>query len=360
MAENPIPFTRAKQIGFNLEDVTLNTNNKVALLYLEHSNKEVFLCVSDFISKCCIRKAFARSSIQYKEYLFEFWYSTKALDNSKVSFLIPSSGTYGVLRVNTFRKAIGSHYLSHSSNYVDLLSIDIMRPWFLTIRYGEEVSSKGTLKKSLLPPRKKVVPYTRFLSPLMMQKMKDGYGDGDVTIHPTQVFSVNNWALKPSHTEGPPFTAHMMVIYNVEKPVDFKAPRTSSQTEMKVSQGTKLRAKTRHKKQSTFSKQPPMSTSEATKGGSSKAPTSSKTGPSRKRKESSSAKDSNLSQPLVSTLVDTGMHKEDQQAAGGPTSLGVTTSIIIHSESASGYDALADSTTEVDPETSVPNDYLPP
>nr|GEV88789.1 hypothetical protein [Tanacetum cinerariifolium] len=34
--------------------------------------------------------------------------------------------------------------------------------------------------------------------------------------------------------------------------------------------------------------------------------------------------DSNPSQPLVSTTIDTGMYKEDQQATGGPTSLGVT------------------------------------
>ncbi|GKF17884.1 hypothetical protein Tco_0062802 [Tanacetum coccineum] len=118
MAENPVPFTHAKHVGFNLEDFILNTNNEVALLYPEHSNKEVFLCVSDFISKCCIKKAFTRSPIQYKEYLSEFWYSTKALDNYKV----------------------------------DLPSIDIVRPWFSTIGYGEEVSSKGTLKKILLPP----------------------------------------------------------------------------------------------------------------------------------------------------------------------------------------------------------------
>ncbi|GKA20817.1 hypothetical protein Tco_0700806 [Tanacetum coccineum] len=35
-------------------------------------------------------------------------------------------------------------------------------------------------------------------------------------------------------------------------------------------------------------------------------------------------------------------------------------SVIIHSKSASGYDALADSTAKADPETSAPNDSLPP
>ncbi|GJV26702.1 hypothetical protein Tco_1383150 [Tanacetum coccineum] len=83
----------------------------------------------------------------------------------------------------------------------------------------------------------------------VIQKMKDGYGDGDVTIHLTQIFSVNNWALKHNQFEGPPFIAHMMAICNAEKPMDFKAPRTSSHTEKKVSQGTKLGAKAGHKKQ---------------------------------------------------------------------------------------------------------------
>ncbi|GKB34176.1 hypothetical protein Tco_0879118 [Tanacetum coccineum] len=51
---------------------------------------------------------------------------------------------------------------------------------------------------------------------------------------------------------------------------------------------------------------------EATKGGSSRAPTGSKTSHSHKSKESGSAMDSNPSQPSFSTLVDTEMQKEDQ------------------------------------------------
>nr|GEU32112.1 hypothetical protein [Tanacetum cinerariifolium] len=330
MAKNPAPFTHAKQVGFNLEDVILNTNNEVALLYPKHSNKEVFLCVFDFIFKCCIREAFTRSPIQYKEYLYEFWYSVNALDNSKVSFSIPTGGIYGVLGVNTFRKAIGTHYLSHSSDYVDPPFINIVRPWFLTIGYGEEVSAKGALKKILLPPR-------------------------------------------------PPFANHMIVICNAEKHVAFKAPKPSSNAET-VPQGTKPGTKPRHKKHST-SKQHPMSSSEVTKGGSSKAPTGSKTGHLKRKKESSSAMGSYPSQPLVSTPVDTGMHKEDQQATGGPTSFGVTNearanpqlnsdtstfnlnmpiysaSFIIHTESASKNDASAvlDSVSSKARDQSVPS-----
>ncbi|GKE11859.1 hypothetical protein Tco_1415410 [Tanacetum coccineum] len=125
-------FVAAKQVGFNLEDIILNTNNEV----------------------------------------------------------------------NTFRNAIGVHYLPHFREYVAPPSIDIVRPWFEKIGYGEAVPAKGTLKKSLLPPRhhhqteqehrEKVVPYTRFLSLLMMHKIKEGYGDGELTLYPTQVFSVNN------------------------------------------------------------------------------------------------------------------------------------------------------------------------
>ncbi|GKE10110.1 hypothetical protein Tco_1413661 [Tanacetum coccineum] len=172
------PFVAAKQVGFNLEDIILNTNNKVALLYPEHNNKDHFKCVSDFISKCCLRKPFTRSLNMYKEYLAEFWYSAKASKNSK---------------------------------YIALLSIDIVRSWFKTIGYREAVLAKRTLKKSLLPPSlanrmnidyasifwediiiklnkkhmEKVIPYTTFLSLLMMHKMKKGYRDGELTLYPT-------------------------------------------------------------------------------------------------------------------------------------------------------------------------------
>ncbi|GKC79609.1 hypothetical protein Tco_1130383 [Tanacetum coccineum] len=92
------PFVAAKQVGFNLEDIIHNTNN------------EVF-------------------------------------------FSTPTGGIYVEVGVNTFRNAIGVHYLLHSSEYVAPPSIDIVRPWFETIRYGEAVPTKWALKKSLLPPK---------------------------------------------------------------------------------------------------------------------------------------------------------------------------------------------------------------
>ncbi|GKC87844.1 hypothetical protein Tco_1148493 [Tanacetum coccineum] len=64
----------------------------------------------------------------------------------------------------------------------------------------------------------------------------------------------------------------MLAICAADKPVVFKAPKTSSKAES-VSQVIKPEAKSRHKKLSS-SKQPFVSSREATKGGSSKAPTS--------------------------------------------------------------------------------------
>nr|GEU59824.1 hypothetical protein [Tanacetum cinerariifolium] len=210
--------------------------------------------------------AFTRSPIQYKEYLSEFWYSANALDNSKVSFLIPTNGIYRVLGVNTFRKSIGTHYLSHSSDYMDILSIDIVRPWFSTIGYREEVYAKGTLKKSLLPPRWK----------LLMAKIIKCLGGK-----------------------------------TREKPMAFKAPKPSSNAE-RVPQGTMPGAKPGHKKHST-SKQLLVSSSETP----------------------------------ASTLVVAEMHKEDMQATGDPTSLGVTSEARVNPQLSSGRSNSAKTSEEI-------------
>nr|GEX75197.1 hypothetical protein [Tanacetum cinerariifolium] len=246
-------------------------------------------------------EAFTRTPNQYKEYMSEFWYTSKTLKNSKVWFSTPTEGIIG----------------------------ETVREWFLTIGYSGEIKAKGTLKKYLLPSRwrllmgqiiqclesktsrfdqisnndaiilyclangvdidyarliwvdlinklnkktrEKVVMYLRFLSLLLEHKM-EGYEADTVTLNPTQIFSVHNWSLKKNQPEGPPFTAHMLAICNVNEPVAFKAPKTSSKDE----------------------------------------------------KKSSLAKDSNASQPLAFTDVVARLHKENQQATSGPTSLGVT------------------------------------
>ncbi|GJT24260.1 hypothetical protein Tco_0894197 [Tanacetum coccineum] len=124
-----------------------------------------------------------------------------------------------------------------------------------------------------------------------------------------------------------------------------KAPKPSSNAK-RVPQGIKPGPKPGHKKHSTSSTHPSVSSSEATK-------------------------------------VVAKMYKEDQQATGDPNSLRVTSeegvhpqpssvmstftnikpvfsaSYIFHSESASGNDASVDFTAEVDPKISAPNDFVP-
>ncbi|GKD77564.1 hypothetical protein Tco_1340185 [Tanacetum coccineum] len=114
--------------------------------------------------------------------------------------------------------------------------------------------------------------------------------------------SVHNWALKPNQTEGPSLTDHMKAICNLDVPVDSKAPKPSSQTE----------------------------------------------------------EDKSPSHPSPPTSVVGEMHKEAQQAAGGPTSLGATSEEGAGPQLSSGHDASADSTVEADAINPAPNDSIPP
>ncbi|GJT28010.1 hypothetical protein Tco_0908285, partial [Tanacetum coccineum] len=155
--------------------------------------------------------------------------------------------------------------------------------------------------------REKIVPYPMFLS-LLLEHMMTEYKNKELTTNPTQVFSVHNLKLKPNQPEEPPFTDHMKTICNLDVLVDSKAPKPSSQTE------------------------------EETK--------------------SSSAKDKSPSHPSPPIPVVSEMHKEAQQAAGGPTSLGATSEEGAHPQLSSGHDASADSTAEADPGISAPNDSI--
>ncbi|GJZ91403.1 hypothetical protein Tco_0663330 [Tanacetum coccineum] len=253
--------------------------------------------------KRIFREPFTKSPNMYKEYLAEFWYSAKTLENSKVSFSIPTGGIYGEVGVNTFRNAIGAHYLPHSSEYVAPPSIDIIRPWFEIIR-GK---TRGF----------------------------DQISDKDAII----LHSLANGI-------------------NIDYAMIFQAPKPSSNTE-RVPQGINPGAKPGYKKHSTSSKQPSVSSSKVTRCGSSKAPTGFKINHLKRNKKSSSSMYSNLSQTSAFTLVVAEMHKEEQQASGDPKSLGVTTSFIIHSESVLGYNASADSIAEADLGLSAPNDSIP-
>ncbi|GKA81480.1 hypothetical protein Tco_0788172 [Tanacetum coccineum] len=148
--ESPNPFLLADQVEFIFKEIAFTTNNEVALLYPSHPNSDYFREVSYFISKCCLKEAFVNAPTQYKEYLSEFWYTTKTLDDSKIWVSTPTGGIRGNIGINTFRNALRAHYLSHSSMYVSPPSITIVRAWFATIGYSGEIGAKETLKKSCL------------------------------------------------------------------------------------------------------------------------------------------------------------------------------------------------------------------
>ncbi|GJU07506.1 hypothetical protein Tco_1123936 [Tanacetum coccineum] len=93
--ESPNPFLPADQVEFIFEEIAFTTNNEVALLYHSHPNLDYFREVSDFISKCCLKEEFIRASTQYKEYLSEFWYTVKTLDDTKIWVSTPARGIRG-------------------------------------------------------------------------------------------------------------------------------------------------------------------------------------------------------------------------------------------------------------------------
>nr|GEW59146.1 hypothetical protein [Tanacetum cinerariifolium] len=82
--ERPNPFLPADQVEFIFEEISFTTNSEVTLLYPSHPNTDYFREVSDFISKCCLKEAFIRAPTQYKEYLSEFLYTAKTLDDFKI------------------------------------------------------------------------------------------------------------------------------------------------------------------------------------------------------------------------------------------------------------------------------------
>ncbi|GKE71222.1 hypothetical protein Tco_1529294 [Tanacetum coccineum] len=107
----------------------------------------------------------------------------------------------------------------------------------------------------------------------------------------------------------------MKAICKLDAPVVSKAPKPSSQTK-EVPQGKKPGAKSSLRSKQSL-KHIYESQTEASK---------TKTGQSETETKSNLAKDKSPSHPSPPTLVVGEMHKEAQQAAGGPTSLGATRS----------------------------------
>ncbi|GKD49799.1 hypothetical protein Tco_1278775 [Tanacetum coccineum] len=193
-----------------------------------------------------MREAFTIASTQYVEYLVDFW------------------------------NALRAHYLPHSNEYVSPPSLVVVRPWFATIEYNREIGDKGTLKKSCLPPR------WRLLMAEIIQCLGGKTGRLDQIL--------NNDAT---------------ILYCLEKEVQVDFAKIIWEDII-----LKLNKKTREK--------------------------------------------------VVPTL-DTELHKEDLQAAGDPTFLGVSSKEGAHPQlsSASGCDASVDSTADADPRKYAPNDPIP-
>ncbi|GJU78814.1 retrovirus-related pol polyprotein from transposon TNT 1-94 [Tanacetum coccineum] len=295
------------QVEFTFDEITFITNNEVALLYPSHPNSEYFEIFSDFISKCCLKEAFTRAPNQYVEYLAELWpwFSSNGYNGE-----IGATGTLKKSRLpHRWRllmaqiiqclegKTCGLDQISNKDATILYCLENRVKVDFARIIW-EDIIHKLNKKT-----REKSVPYPRFIY-LLLEYIMHEYDHEDLTINPTQVFSAHNWALKANQPEGPPFTDHMKAICNIDVPVESQAPTTSSKTEMK-------------------------------------------------------AKDKSPSHHLAPTHVVSKMHKEAQQTAGGPTSLGATSEEGAHPQFYSGCDALSDSTTEDDPRISAPNDFIP-
>nr|GEW97180.1 retrovirus-related Pol polyprotein from transposon TNT 1-94 [Tanacetum cinerariifolium] len=140
------------------------------------------------------------------------------------------------------------------------------------------------------------------------------------------------------------------LIVKLDVLVAFQASKTSSHVKKKDSQRLEPRAKIRYRRKHTSTKHNPVSKPEVTKSKSPlKEAAENPTCHLKRKKESSSAMDSNPSQPPASTLVVAKFHKEAHQANGEPKYLGVTNEEGAHPQLSSGTDpnVLADKTQSV-------------
>ncbi|GJU29934.1 hypothetical protein Tco_1173523 [Tanacetum coccineum] len=110
---SPNLFLLANQVEFTFDEMLFTSNNEVARIHPDHPNSVDFQIVSDFISKCCLSKAFIR-------------------------------GIIGEIGNTTFRNAIGAHYLD---TYVDSPSLVVVRPWFAEIGYNREIGGHEGLQE---------------------------------------------------------------------------------------------------------------------------------------------------------------------------------------------------------------------
>ncbi|GKA53254.1 hypothetical protein Tco_0746569 [Tanacetum coccineum] len=258
--ESPNPFLPTDQIEFIFEEIAFTTNNEVALLYPSHPDSKYFREVSDFIFKFCLMEAFTRAPTQYKEYLCEFWYTAKTLDDSKIWISTLTGGIRG------------------------------------DIGYSGKIGAKGTLKKSFLPHR------WRLLMGQIIQCLGGKTGGLDQ-------ISIKDATILYCLANGVKVDYAKLMWEDIINKLNKK-----TREKLFPILGKKPRAKSGLRR-----KQPSKHTSESNTEAS-----KSKAGQSEKETQSSLAKDKSPSHPSPPTPVVGEMYKEAQQAAGGPTSLGAT------------------------------------
>ncbi|GKC32327.1 hypothetical protein Tco_1039621 [Tanacetum coccineum] len=226
--ESPNPFLPATQVEFTFKEIAFTINNEVTLLYPSHHNQEYFKDVSNFISKCYLKEAFTRAPTQYKEYVSEFWYTTKTLEDSKVWVSTPTCGVKGDIGGKTG----GLDQISNKDATILYCMANKVQVDYAKLIW-EDLINKQNMKT-----REKIVPYLRFIF-LLLEHMIPKYNNEELTINPTQVFSVYICTLKPNQPKEPFFTTHIKAIYKLDVHAVSKAPKPSSQTDKDMDEGTK-------------------------------------------------------------------------------------------------------------------------
>ncbi|GKC41349.1 retrovirus-related pol polyprotein from transposon TNT 1-94 [Tanacetum coccineum] len=145
------------------------------------------------------------------------------------------------------------------------------------------------------PKESHLIAIKRIFRCLEGKALRDHIIKGDIELHiiPSQ------YQLADIFTKHLDESTFKRLIVELAELVAFQAPNTYFYTKKKDSKGENPGDKSGHRKQLPVSKNHP-------------------------RKKSGTAKDTNPSQPSISTPMVTGMHKEDKQATSGPASLEVT------------------------------------
>ncbi|GJZ83532.1 hypothetical protein Tco_0648705 [Tanacetum coccineum] len=117
--KSPITYDPASQVDYNPDQINIKPNIEVALFYPKHNNSDYFLVVSDFIFK-------SKANIKI----------------GNVSFSSPTGSTKGEVGVTPFSNAIRANYLSHSKEYDEPPTQELVKQFFPITRKKKSGTSK--------------------------------------------------------------------------------------------------------------------------------------------------------------------------------------------------------------------------